>query len=61
MPYGFNKEKYREDLGIKQEDIMLISAGDLIKRKNYDGQNPGWGGGFIQTLPPQEKDQSQCG
>lgn len=32
----FNKEKYREDLGIKQEDIMLISAGDLIKRKNYE-------------------------
>lgn len=32
---NFNKTEYREKLGIKEDDIMIISAGDLIKRKNY--------------------------
>lgn len=34
-PGGFQRNKKREELGLKDEDIMVISAGDLIERKNY--------------------------
>ena len=29
------RQKKREELGLKNDDIALISAGDLVKRKNY--------------------------
>lgn len=31
----FDRLQYRNKLGLEKEDIMVISAGDLIKRKNY--------------------------
>jgi glycosyltransferase involved in cell wall biosynthesis len=31
-----SRKKKREELGISDKEIMLISAGDLVKRKNYD-------------------------
>lgn len=33
---GVNREQKRLDLGLKETDIMVISAGDLIRRKNYE-------------------------
>ena len=33
---NFDRENYRKKLELQDEDIMLISAGDLIKRKNYE-------------------------
>ena len=33
---NFDKVAYRKKLGINEKDIVLISAGDLIKMKNYD-------------------------
>lgn len=32
----FNKTAYRKKLNLNKDDILLISAGDLINRKNYD-------------------------
>lgn len=32
----FNKNIYRKKLNLNKDDILLISAGDLINRKNYD-------------------------
>lgn len=32
----FNKIAYRKKLNLNKDDILLISAGDLINRKNYD-------------------------
>ena len=34
-PESFQRDKKREELGIAHDDIMVISAGDLIERKNY--------------------------
>lgn len=31
-----DKEAYREKLGLNAEDIICMSSGDLIKRKNYE-------------------------
>lgn len=31
----FQRKKKREELGLKEEDVMVVSAGDLIERKNY--------------------------
>ncbi len=31
-----NRDKKRIELGLKEDDLALISMGDLIKRKNYD-------------------------
>ena len=33
---NFNREEYRNKLEIDENDVLLISAGDLIKRKNYE-------------------------
>lgn len=35
IPYEFDRELKRSGLGLKSSDIVIISAGDLIKRKNY--------------------------
>lgn len=35
VPKNFDRVKKREELGLSANDIMVISAGDLIKRKNY--------------------------
>lgn len=31
-----NREEYRERLGFSANDLLLIAAGDLVKRKNYE-------------------------
>lgn len=31
-----DREAYRRKLGFSEEDLLLIAAGDLIKRKNYE-------------------------
>lgn len=33
---NFNVPEYRKQIGVKEDDIVIISAGDLIKRKNYE-------------------------
>ncbi len=33
---GFDKAACRAGLGLNQDDVVLISMGDLIKRKNYE-------------------------
>ncbi len=33
---GFSRQSKRRELGLNNEDIALISMGDLIERKNYD-------------------------
>lgn len=33
---GLNKRMWRDSLGLKEEDIAVISTGDLIKRKNFN-------------------------
>lgn len=33
---NFDRDKYRERLDLNKENIMIISTGDLIKRKNYE-------------------------
>ncbi len=35
LPRNEIRSQKREELGLKNDDIVLISAGDLIKRKNY--------------------------
>ena len=35
MPNESVRIKKREELGLTEKDVMLVSAGDLIKRKNY--------------------------
>lgn len=34
-PKGFNRELKRKTMGLSKNDIAIISAGDLINRKNY--------------------------
>jgi glycosyltransferase involved in cell wall biosynthesis len=31
----FNRDKKRMELGLSEDDIVCISAGDLVSRKNY--------------------------
>lgn len=33
---NFDALEYRKNLGLKEDDVVVISAGDLIKRKNYE-------------------------
>lgn len=32
---GFDRAEKRKELGVSPDDVMVVSAGDLIKRKNY--------------------------